>query len=423
MPVNGAIAYLQGLTYPLQPLAWPLVRMTGMRESLGVLVIGILTLAGIVTVFARAKRLPLLTFALAWFAIALAPMWPTLNADYTLNGPRLHYLPSIGTTMIWGSLVAPFCHSDTLGHPSRTQLCKRRPFALTRSASAVNSKTAWRHSCLLVTLAQSLVFLYGMADVITIGGRLTADVSRAIAATPPNTPTLVVNFPSWIGKRGTTFALGAEGISFLPGYSTMREMVRLNTRQDLQCDRGDVHEHHQRVEVRSAVGVAGQLEQARQSDARRAARVGGRVSANNFAIERGGFHPTCSARHAATGSDFLRAHRRPGGEREHDGQRVARRAGVDDDHHRGSPTGRVRSRLRSAGQAHRAARWLPDAGALPAVDSAAQAKSCATCAASPYPPTSPPVTIPSAWGCTIWRRASASRRSPRQASALRTMYT
>jgi len=87
-----------------------------------------------------------------------------------------------------------------------------------------------------VALTQSLLFLYGMADVITIGGRLTADVSRAIAATPPDaapgTAPLVVNFPSWIGKRATTFALGAEGISFLPGYSTLREMVWLNTRQD-----------------------------------------------------------------------------------------------------------------------------------------------------------------------------------------------
>ena len=25
-------------------------------------------------------------------------MWPTLNADYTLNGPRLHYVPSIATS-------------------------------------------------------------------------------------------------------------------------------------------------------------------------------------------------------------------------------------------------------------------------------------------------------------------------------------
>jgi len=73
-----------------------------------------------------------------------------------------------------------------------------------------------------------------MADLITIGGQLTADVSQAIAATPPNEPSLVVNFPSWIGKKEgeTTFALGEEGISFLPGYSTMRDLVRLNTRQD-----------------------------------------------------------------------------------------------------------------------------------------------------------------------------------------------
>jgi len=64
-----------------------------------------------------------------------------------------------------------------------------------------------------------------------IGGRLTADVSRTIAATSPDTPSLVVNFPSWIGKRTTTFALGAEGISFLPGYSYMRDLVLLNTRR------------------------------------------------------------------------------------------------------------------------------------------------------------------------------------------------
>jgi hypothetical protein len=243
MPVT-ALYYLQGLTYPLQPLAWPLVRVTGMSQELAVLITGILTLAGIVAVFARAKRLPLLTFALAWFAIALAPMWPTLNADYTLNGPRLHYLPSLGTTMIWGSLVALlFCHSErpigfAQGRREETRLSKAETLPL-HSAQRQGDKflgKAAGAAILLVTLTQSLVFLYGMADVITIGGRLTADVSRAIAATPPDaapgTATLVVNFPSWIGKRGTTFALGAEGISFLPGYSTLREMVRLNTRQD-----------------------------------------------------------------------------------------------------------------------------------------------------------------------------------------------
>jgi len=230
MPVT-ALYYLQGLTYPLQPLAWPLAHVTGMSQELAVLIIGVVTLVGIVAVFARAKRLPLLAFGLAWFVIALAPMWPSLNADYTLNGPRLHYLPSIGTTMIWGSLVAILWQD--VGHASSVTKTSAE------SGHATSVTYIWKAvsgAVLVVTLAQSLVFLYGMADVITIGGRLTADVSHAIAATPPNaapgTATLVVNFPSWIGKRETTFALGAEGISFLPGYSTMREMVRLNTRQD-----------------------------------------------------------------------------------------------------------------------------------------------------------------------------------------------
>jgi hypothetical protein len=215
MPIT-ALYYLQGLTYPLQTLAWPLVRATGMNAEMAVGLIAIVTLAGIAAAFARAKRLPLLAFALAWFLIAITPMWPTLNADYTLNGPRLHYLPSIGTTMMWGSLVA-ILFSHRKGTKKTCDLC-------------ILAVQILGVLVLVVTLVQSLAFLYGMADVITIGARLTADVSRAIAATPPDEPTLVVNFPSWIGKRQTTFALGAEGISFLPGYSTLREMVLLNTR-------------------------------------------------------------------------------------------------------------------------------------------------------------------------------------------------
>jgi hypothetical protein len=282
MPVT-ALYYLQGLTYPLQTLAWPLAQATGLGQGLGqglgheiaVLIVGVLTMGGIVAVFARAGRLPLLAFALAWFAIGVAPMWPTLNADYTLNGPRLHYLPSIGTTIMWGSIVGLlFCHSerseessshktetlrfaqgDSVGETLRSaqgdRVEKGLRFAQGDKVGGTLGSTqdhkfagslgfaqgGWLAGAagialLAAILAQSLAFLYGMADVITIGGKLTADVSRTIAAIPPEDPALVVNFPSWIGKRETTYALGAEGISFLPGYSTMREMVRLNTRQD-----------------------------------------------------------------------------------------------------------------------------------------------------------------------------------------------
>ena len=229
MPVT-ALYYLQGLTYPLQTLAWPLVRATRMSQETSVLIVGVLTLGGIAAGFARARRLPLLAFALAWFAIGVAPMWPTLNADYTLNGPRLHYLPSIGTTMIWGSLVAiSFTHrKDT--RSAKEELVSLR-VACPRDLMGVAIQ-ALGIFVVVGTLAQSVVFLHGMADVITIGGRLAADVSHTIATTTPDEPTLVVNFPSWIGKRETTYAMGAEGISLLPGYSTMREMVRLNTRQD-----------------------------------------------------------------------------------------------------------------------------------------------------------------------------------------------
>jgi len=261
MPLT-ALYYLQGLTYPLQTLVWPLVRATGLSRELAVLLIGMITLAGVVLVFARARRLPLLVFALAWFAVCVAPMWPSLNADYTLNGPRLHYLPSIATTLMWGSFVAILlshrqdtkdakhsngceqnqlglaaCHSERSEEsPPRLTETLRLP-QLRRGAQGDKLVQGLGLLVLAGTLAQSVAFLADMGNLITIGGRLTADTARAVAtssadALSPTGSTLVVNFPSWIGKRETTYALGAEGLSFLPGYSYMRDLVLLNTRQE-----------------------------------------------------------------------------------------------------------------------------------------------------------------------------------------------
>jgi len=209
MPIT-ALYYLQGLTYPLQTLAWPLIRAASISRPLGVGIVALTALAVSVALFGRVRRLPLLIFALAWFAIAVAPAWPMLNADYTLNGPRLLYWPSFGAAMLWGMTIA---------------LLWARPAIIWRVVSVL---------VLVAALAQSVTFLYGMADLITIGARLTADVARTVAAAPPDEPILIVNFPAWIGKHDgqTMFALGSEGMSFLPGYSSMRDLVLLNTHQD-----------------------------------------------------------------------------------------------------------------------------------------------------------------------------------------------
>ena len=231
MPVT-ALYYLQGLTYPLQPLAWPLVRAAGISRELGVGIIAAVTLAGVVAVFARAKRLSLLAFALAWFAIAIAPAWPTLNADYTLNGPRLHYVPSTATTMLWGFVVAILWTG--IIHRRDTEGAEKTHHNLRELGVSAVILRIVSAAVLVATLAQSLVFLYGLADLITTGARVTGEVMRAVVSTPPDEPILIVNYPSWIGRRDeqTMFALGTEGMSFLPGYSTMRDMVLLNTRQD-----------------------------------------------------------------------------------------------------------------------------------------------------------------------------------------------
>ncbi len=221
--------YLQGLTWPLQPIALPLAKLLGFKpltENVAVMgewtwpavaAIALIALIGLVVVFARGKRLAALFFGLAWWGIALAPMWPTLDWDYTSNGPRLHYIPALGAALIWGSAIS-------LLTAKRTQEPGK--------ASAFSAPRLFlAFAMLLVAIAPSVTFLRAQADVALTGGQIIDEVVQATTATPADQPVLVVNFPSWISPAQRTFAMGAEGITFLPGYSDIAELVEINSRQ------------------------------------------------------------------------------------------------------------------------------------------------------------------------------------------------
>ncbi len=229
--------YLQGLTYPLQPLALPLARAFGLgplTEGAAlsgewawpvVAALACIALAGLLVLFARNRRLDIFIFGLAWWAIAVAPMWPTLNWDYTWNGPRLHYIPALGATLLWGSAIGllwpPAAETQTAQnaiHKKLGALC----------ASAVKSGGP---ILFLIALAPGVLFLRAQADVVLTGGQIVNEVADAIAAASADESTLIVNFPSWLSPTRQVYAIGAEGITFLPGYSTIDEMVEINRRQ------------------------------------------------------------------------------------------------------------------------------------------------------------------------------------------------
>ncbi len=223
---HKTVYYLQGLTYPLQPAAPPLARLLKLEPLTdgaalsgewawpAVLLLAAIALVGLLIVFARCKRLDVLALGLAWWGLALAPMWPTLNWDYTWNGPRLHYIPALGAALIWGSAIA---------------LLAKSAEDAKKEDSAALVKLSLGVAVFLAALVPGASFLRAQADVVLTGGKIADDVVRAVNALPPDKSALVVNFPSWISPARQTYAIGAEGITFLPGYSTLAELVEINS--------------------------------------------------------------------------------------------------------------------------------------------------------------------------------------------------
>ncbi|MBN1286452.1 MAG: hypothetical protein JXB47_13720 [Anaerolineae bacterium] len=207
--------YFQGLTYPFQWLALPIERLFDPARltrpgvspdqwSWAVLAIGAATLAAAVVVYIRRRRGGALLFGLALWALAVLPTLVTLQWDYTWNGPRLLYLPAIGAAVLLGGALGLLAERG----------------GVSRALGA---------AVLVLTLAQSVLFLRGQAAMMQTGGQAVDDTA-ALAALPEGESALVVNFPSWLRPRAYTYVLGAEGISFLPAYSTAADLVELNRR-------------------------------------------------------------------------------------------------------------------------------------------------------------------------------------------------
>lgn len=205
--------FLQGLVFPVAPLVRP-VAGDGPTSGYGVVfAVAVMTLGLLAILFRHAHRGRAMAFSLAWFAIGVLPLWPTLDLDYVLNGPRLFYVASVGIAMLWAGLV--------------TSLATRlRPIWIGRFAGAALA---------LAILAGNVTFLAGMQHVLTTGGDIVAEVVAVATAHEDTTPLLFVNFPSWLSLKAYRFPLGWEGISILPGYSDVADLIYTNTGRQMDA--------------------------------------------------------------------------------------------------------------------------------------------------------------------------------------------
>jgi len=205
--------FLQGLVFPVAPL----VRSAGggaPTSGYGAVFALAAVMTGLLTfLFLRARRRSEWAFFLAWFAIGVLPLWPTLDLDYVLNGPRLFYVASAGAAMVWAGLAV------VLGTRARRR-CAGRALGLLVA---------------LIVLAGNVTFLVRMQNVLASGGRIVDRVVATATEHSDDTPLLFVNFPSWLSPRSYRFPLGWEGISLLPGYSDVADLIYTNTGRQMNA--------------------------------------------------------------------------------------------------------------------------------------------------------------------------------------------
>ncbi len=189
---QNAAYLLQGLTYPVAPMALKLMNAGwGLDDIQSVWLVSLLMALMWGVLLARAGAGRTVALALGWFLVTGAPIWLMLEFHYVIDGPRLLYLPSVGAALFW---AAPF----SIPWPSR------------------------RWKLLGYTLTALMVALTGLQSVFFIRDRarmyeqIRLTVSQwihAVQSVPVSGPVLCINCPEWFAPKEPTFAIGHEGVS------------------------------------------------------------------------------------------------------------------------------------------------------------------------------------------------------------------
>jgi hypothetical protein len=214
---NG-VYFLQGFMYPVAPLAIRLMALfPGLNDLGSILIVCLPVLLVLVYVFAKLGHVRMMLLAILWFAVMIAPAWLLLGFSYVIDGPRLMYEASAGAALFWTIPLSIVLERwDHIRQP-----IWRIPL-LALSAAVV-----------IGTMVGSLGFLNERADMYE-ETRLASQGLLAGAIPPSDDKRILLslNFPGWLAPKEPTFALGHEGVSFIPTYSSPIDLIWTMTGQE-----------------------------------------------------------------------------------------------------------------------------------------------------------------------------------------------
>jgi hypothetical protein len=234
---QNAVYFLQGLAYPVAPLAERLREwFPGLNDLLSILIVCLPVLALATWLYVRAGLGRQVLLALGWYVIMIAPAWLLLGFSYVVDGARLMYEASPGAALFWALPLAV-----VLEWLSRLAVGREGASPQPGGLAGTYARLRWLRLAGLVAgvvvlaciVVGSLSFLSERADMYQETRSATDGLLQAAATPPGDKPMILsVNFPGWIAPITPTYALGHEGVSFIPDYSSLIDLVWTMTGQD-----------------------------------------------------------------------------------------------------------------------------------------------------------------------------------------------
>jgi len=209
--LQNSVYFLQGVAYPITWLGGWLRDAQGINDLVAVLVLSVplLLVAALVQWRKGADRRALLPWL--WCGLTSLPAVIFLTFDYVINGPRLLMLASVGAAWLWtdvGLRVAD----------SRFRMWGVRPARVLVSLAVP------------VVLIQNYTFIRDRMVLHELGGSaIRQAVAATTAANDDGQVAIFINLPAWIAPAHSVFALGHEGVQFLPGYVPPETLASINT--------------------------------------------------------------------------------------------------------------------------------------------------------------------------------------------------
>jgi hypothetical protein len=210
---HNGVFFVQGLLFPITPLATPLARLLPVDPYVLVAALSLLGLAALFAFYRWAGQTRLFLYALSWFVVGVLPLWAMLGFSYVITSPRLHYLGAVGSAMLWAGVPVLLWASL----PARWW---PKVLAAACVVAMLGLNVAYvRHKMALANTAAAPLWQAALA-----GGHAVVEGSAT-----PGERLLYLNVPAWIAPKQPTYLIGTEGLTFIPDYARVQDFVYVNT--------------------------------------------------------------------------------------------------------------------------------------------------------------------------------------------------